>query len=539
MRLKFSTLKRFPVWITALCLVKLTVELTKGHWYKSYAYDNKSNAKTLHQIDSAATASFVHQTGRVTNEQSSESMTHYVKRFAISKTFKICTHEQRPNASTVIWRKGVYQHHKWTVPPYGDHDTFVLHHYFDDRFFKTHKQRFLRAPVAIKGPGPLRSAQKDPETLKWALTMNKVPFYAVLWYDGFEHGVSSICKHSGASGLVRNVNNTYYFQQMMFCPIPEIDLLPSHVSLSSAHCKQAQTYDVIVYPRTPRFPGSRDIGVCMASLYGSMNRTNIPYFVNWMEALKLFGVIEVTMNNASFEFADAETAKTFQYYIDRHELIFTHYPVVHESWERSRKHDDDASESVNKLTTGDCFYRNLKRYWYTLILDVDELPVPLKHNTYKELLEEHLKHYPNLSDAHCLPMQSAFFYRDYPAGNTTYKEHLPILRYTRHIRPEPVEGSHDGVGISKSFHNPRNCVASGHHLCRASHLLGDKHMKRQWLPVDDILIHHYRAFCKYKDDCKKFAKTILHDDSLPKRFGGAIQQRVEKVLAELNFDFNH
>ena len=140
----------------------------------------------------------------------------------------------------------------------------------------------------------------------------------------------------------------------------------------------------------------------------SMNRTMLAYFVNWMEALSLFGVIEVSMNNATFLFQDDDIARAFQYYIDRGRLIFTHYPVIHERWTRSRKYDDDASESVNKLTTGDCFYRNIKRYWFTLIIDIDELPVPQKRDTYTQVIEDLISKYPRGVEEYTIAISSIF-----------------------------------------------------------------------------------------------------------------------------------
>lgn len=204
----------------------------------------------------------------------------------------------------------------------------------------------------------------------------------LLWYDEFENPVGVTCKDQPAAGLNRNVSNTYFFQDLVTCIIPEINILPKRASIVGHPCAKPSTYIDIVYPEPLEDPTTRMIGVCMASLYGNMSVQNVPYFVNWMETLYKLGVSEVSINNATLRFEDDMIRKAFQYYQDIGRLTFTHYPVVHETWD-SPKQDDAATEAINKLTTGDCLYRNLKRYWYVLIIDMDEVPVPAHFDTYQ------------------------------------------------------------------------------------------------------------------------------------------------------------
>ena len=537
----FGTLRRewSGLIFVIVAITLISFQLQKNLLDRQYAIlSADSELRLMQNMDSLENIKDVHEekaNGYNDDVSRDESDAHsQALRYSLQEKFKLCNEVHRPNRDDVEWRKSVYQEFKFRVNGYGDFDAFILRHYFDDRFFHSHKERYVRAPVVILGPGPLDPIEEHRDTLKWAWAMNRARFNVLLWYDGMLNPIATTCEHQTAAGLTRNVSNSYYFQQIMHCPIPEIDRLPSHTSLTYDVCSQAKTYTRVMYPRPPRFPGARDIGVCMASLYGTLNKTRISYIINWMEALKMFGVIEVSINNASFEFGDSDIEKTFQYYMDKGEMIMTHYPVIHEHWTHNRKQNDDASESVNKITTGDCFYRNLKRYWYTLIIDMDELPVPMKHNTYREYLEYFLAEHPNLTEAHGLIIRTAFFNMNFKPGNPDAPEYLPILRYTNRFRPEPIEDSHDGVGISKSFHNPRNCVASGHHLCRQGHDRRRKVM-RETMPPEDILIHHYRLFCKYKNDCKKFKDQLINDKILPEKYSTEITARVVKVMRDLNF----
>ena len=168
MKLSRPSLLHCLAWIVFLTLLKSAVDLAT-HSTHSGQFRTTLNTIVSDERQSDA-GTLKNQTinvrGAVNNhiEQSTEStMLNYIRRFQpfriSAAPFKVCAAHERPNASSIVWRKGVYQYHNWSVPPYGDHDTFILHHYFDDRFFTSHKQRFLRAPVVIRGPGPLRSKE--------------------------------------------------------------------------------------------------------------------------------------------------------------------------------------------------------------------------------------------------------------------------------------------------------------------------------------------------------------------------------------------
>ena len=63
-------------------------------------------------------------------------------------------------------------------------------------------------------------------------------------------------------------------------------------------------------------------------------------------------------------------------------MTFTHYPPINTHWD-SPEEDASATVTTTKITTGDCIYRNIKRYWYVLIIDMDEIPVPVRFDTYQ------------------------------------------------------------------------------------------------------------------------------------------------------------
>ena len=454
----------------------------------------------------------------------------------LSESAQVCKNVTRPSKRDVTIVKGHY-HKFWTaVTGFNATPVYLLNFFVDDRFSDSSASTFVRAIVSIRAAGATRSddVAEMRRTRNWKTAIqHKTPFFAQLWFDGFAHPVAVTCKLNGAAGLARNINGVYYNQYSVTCPLPNVGTTPRAVSNSLNACSQPLTYVAVVQPRKARAPAARDVGVCMASLYGRLGADDLPYFVSWMETLQLLGVSEVTVNNALMHLHPV-IVRAFQHYHRLGRLFVTSYPVAHEGEWAQPGRDDAATESMNKVATAECFYRNVKRYWWTLIIDLDEIPVPRIAKTYQAYLTNYFQRFPHHKQAHCLTMRSAFFYLSQEPGAPEYPVHTPVLRYTRRFEPEPMgAASHDGIGIAKSFHNPRNVVASGHHVARASHTGTQNDMLRPVLPVDEIMIHHYRKSCKYGDDCRaKWNKTI-NDQFLPANFGRELRTRIDYTLKTL------
>ena len=477
------------------------------------------------------------------------SMADYLRSYTLPARggHRACSNVTRPDVKSLYKYKDVYQHFRLTPRGYNVTDAYFLAFYYDDRFVYT-GAKYIRTFVTIKGIGPERQAAKEliQKTAKWSWSVNATPTSVLLWYDGFQHPVSATCSTAPAFGITRNVSGQFYYEYIITCALPEIDLLPAHVSLAQHACAApVRNYVALTYPRPPAASGGvahRDIGVCVASLYGSMNATDVPYLVSWMEALSVYGVIEVNLNNALMKL-DASVQRVLDYYVTRGRLLLTHYPVIHATWTASEQ--DQATESTNRMHVGDCFFRNIKRYWHTLVIDLDELPVPMRVRSYADALDAASARNASLADAHCHTMRSAFFYFDFAPGNPEYPRHLPLHRYTRRFKTEPVVfGHNDGLGLGKSFHNSRRVVAMGHHLCRSSHReLGVHLLKQSFIDETHLLIHHYRRSCKYTVDCQSDDddggagggnRTVV-DSHIPHSIGAELRRRVEQVLQQLNY----
>lgn len=439
--------------------------------------------------------------------------------------------------------KGFYQRLMYVIDDdyYKPGEIFIMNFYYDDRFFKDKGTSYIRGIVSVRCPYGERSDRND---WNWAMkTLAEIN--TVLWYEHFTSPISTKCYFKNAAGLARKVEAVYYYQYHIVCPVPNITPLPSKATLTQSDCEVTDTYITIVYPDAPSHPGSNntDIGICTASLYGSLSDQDVPHTVSWFESIFMFGVTEVTLNIASLSFQGDHIKKVFQYYTAIGKLTLTHYPPAHRTlYNATKTQIDAATESFNKLTTGDCFYRNIRRYWWVLIIDMDELPVPKTGSTYQESLRFLMQNKPRAKNAHCFGVKSVVFPRNTDSGNKDYPRYLPYLRLTKRIPIHPIivrRGKKKGRltnEVYKSFHNPRNVVSSGHHFCSFTHKKSRKHIVKEYIPEDVMVIHHYRDRCKFIEDCQSQEKQdFVHDDYLVKFYGQVIKSQVEMVLRKVGY----
>lgn len=231
-----------------------------------------------------------------------------------------CSNTYLPNRNKITRIKNVYQKIKLQFlytrkSNYSENDIYIMSCYFDDRFLYETGKKFVRCFLCIQGPGPI----EDYYVLNWAWKKRASPVSVLMWFPGFHNPVGTNCYLQDAAGIVRNVSNTFYYQDILCCVVPEIGIKPVSISIVRFPCDNSFKWAnniQIVYPEEPDKPNHRNIGVCTASAYGNYNISNVPFFVNWMETLNILGVTEITINNGSLFFQDNIISRAFEYYIN-------------------------------------------------------------------------------------------------------------------------------------------------------------------------------------------------------------------------------
>ena len=329
--------------------------------------------------------------------------------------------------------------------------------------------------------------------------------FCQLWYF---HLSSPIVVVSEAAKLGRGL--TYkghqYYEWLYSCPLPQMSSIPTNVSLAFSKNDKSTTLVEIIVPEREEV---HEFGVCVAVSYGKLD----PYhLVEWIELNRILGVGEFNLYDSHL---NQEAIKVLQYYSDLGVVkLHKSTPAV-----------DNWCHWCQKLTVisafNDCLYRNMYRYKYTLVIDVDEFIIPHKQpNLHRmlEMLTKKNKEQPGFI------FRNAYFFMDFdPSG--TNEEYVITTRYLTRLHP-----SKQGYA-PKSIVNPRHCVVVLNHYC----LQRTPDVGKQWTVVvdpDSALLHHYKKCHFTRDVCQNQMRNSVYDGTVL-RYKAPLLAQVQSHLAAL------
>ncbi|XP_055372133.1 hybrid signal transduction histidine kinase E [Condylostylus longicornis] len=173
----------------------------------------------------------------------------------------------------------------------------------------------------------------------------------------------------------------------------------------------------------------------------------------------------------------------------------------------------------------DCLYRNMYRYKYLALIDVDEFLMPKYNDSLNDLLRWLNKKY-NIAQVGSYSFQNAFFYLQFAddprlyettSKNSALRGALVTQRKTRRrLRLHPQKQR------SKYIVNPEAVVEAGNHFVW-DFIPGKKTFN---VPADAGILHHYRV-CEFGgDDCVKVPSIL---DRTAIKYTNRLIERVEKV----------
>lgn len=387
----------------------------------------------------------------------------------------------------------------------------------------------------------------------------KDQLYCLLWTKG-AHYASSV------KALVRNVqistyivNNVSWITYYVVCPLGKLmthgnSTWPHRISLTLRHCgSEHKNIADLIQPAYPADVNAQEsICVCMTAQYGSVTDNDVPFFTQWIEMLFKFGVNKVVMYNSTMRVSGKFYHKIIKYYTQKGLLEFTQFPLPISHNPTVKDEELYAVEAIRSLAVNDCFYREIRKHWYFLHIDKDELPVPRNGDeTYQQLLSKFLnttriiysgEHNDTRHRTDQLPaiaMYSTFYYRSAVKRNKTVPNYLPLMKL---VYRQPTEIPGLPAGYAKSFVNPRHCNHVWSHRCI---LAGDNEFT--YIPENEVIVHHYRDFCpveviqtltrrgQNESSCETESEHEFKDDYIGKHYGEFLTQRTLEVLKQINY----
>ncbi len=319
-------------------------------------------------------------------------------------------------------------------------------------------------------------------------------------------------------GRVHRIQGAKYFQLQYTCRLPSNEARPIAVTMSTDWCCHGNhSFIPIHYPEHSDLAESSSswthtFGICVAATYG---RLQPDIFVEWVEFYRMMGVTEIHMYNAS---VSSSNDQMFQYYV-RHGVLVFHNVTI--------PVDDVTFEGVSLVTIAyfnDCMLRNMYRYKYLIVVDVDEFLVPRTTSNFTSLFpaidaKEGLK-----EQWYSYTFRNTYYFDHFPQ-DTSQPSYLRTLRFRHRIKYSPF------LYAGKSAVDPRRCLSLFNHHC----WIRFPNTPSRWtIDVDPELArsHHYRKCGFKRQRCDNYIEKKMPDD-ITMRYKVELHERVSVVLKDL------
>ncbi len=278
-----------------------------------------------------------------------------------------------------------------------------------------------------------------------AVGTNVKTLYCHIWYTSILHPFTTIANIK-SNGRGHTVEGQYFAQYFFSCPLPATgnDIIPSHVTVATNQCGEVTN---MIPVSVPVKENTTNVGICVPVTFWHVD----PYrIIEWVEMNKLFGVQEINVYTCN---VSDITMKIFKYFQSTGIHKIHNMPPILEG------HSYDGVKVGSPASINDCFWRNMYRYKYTLIIDFDEIIVPKKTLTYTSLLNSIDIKYQIKEPYKSYSFQNTYFWVGCPEFSNKSDNGTYMFQYTHREKPSQIGHS------TKSFLDPRRCLSAFNHWC--------------------------------------------------------------------------
>jgi len=328
---------------------------------------------------------------------------------------------------------------------------------------------------------------------------------------------------------------------LMACQLPKNywNEAPSSVSIVERECDNATTNLRVVYNKLPaEEKEKKKFAVCVKGLDFPDDDLSVR-LVEWFELLNQLGADKIFLYNLEVH---PNVTKVLDHYsklgiVDVTPLTLPGYqptmPGLQHMYLKSKVNNKRQNELI---PYNDCLYRNMYRYEYIALLDIDEVIMPLQHKNWSQLMDavivESLK-VKNESRA-SYNFRNVYFMDEmletHEHGH--FKDIPPYLHMLQHVY-RSANYTKPGQYV-KCFHNPEKALILHNHFP-----LGCLGGVCTSYPVDTDLAHlqHYRNDCvsTLKKSCAESFKKNSVKDTTIWRYKDELISRTTTSLLKMGF----
>jgi hypothetical protein len=298
---------------------------------------------------------------------------------------------------------------------------------------------------------------------------------------------------------------------LISCPLESLKSLPKSVSLTTKPCGKAEN-NMAIIKNLPENEVKKRFGVfTKQTIFES--REYAPRFVEWVEMLRILGASKI---HIYVKFVHPEMKKILDYYeeIGVMEVL----PFLEPSGVPTTVMHSYQDMLLQMNILNDCFYRYRNMYDFLVLIDPDELIVPVQANdrTWEDILLR-----ANLTEKRdCYRSQNVY----YPETEAKLFPDIPKHNYMLQHVLRSVNMPPFGHNV-KSFYLPEKIIVIHNHYALFSYYSG---LRGSWLgdiPVNISQNSHYRDKVE-----PKFQATV--EDKTLWKYRDELMEAVDEVLGK-------
>ncbi|ELU04131.1 hypothetical protein CAPTEDRAFT_219582 [Capitella teleta] len=320
-----------------------------------------------------------------------------------------------------------------------------------------------------------------------------------------------------------------YMARMYACPLPD-GLQPAQIEVSVDGSNVSGLVLPIVSVGGVE-GGRQDLAVCVKGIWGSLDANKL---IEWLEFNRLLGVQKVVFYDVMLT---GEAVKVVEHYAQSGFVTIERFDFAQKM---TRLFDEDplnshlrgsnlSQEQAYLVSMNDCYYTQRNHFKYVMILDVDEVIVPMRSTeSLHDVIEAANVEFPNAASFN---FHTAWHLGDY--GMTSASDDEPLfmqrnLRRSEVTRSQPKAIINTDRAITVNWHG--TVTVPSHRS-----LIGNVFLPWQRYGY----VHHFRRKCKHAPDkCKEMLRTHSTDDVIP-RYKSRLSNAVNNVLTELELRYSH
>jgi len=329
---------------------------------------------------------------------------------------------------------------------------------------------------------------------------------------------------------------------LMACKLPmsHLERVPVSVSLVEAPCDAATNNLRVVDNRLKEGEVKNKFAVCVKGLDFPEDDLSVR-IIEWIETLVSLGADKIFLYELEVH---PNVSRVLRHYQEEGRVDLT--PISLPGYQpnvRVLQHIYLKGKLINKrqnelIPYNDCLYRNMYRYEYLALLDIDEIITPVRHNSWADMMREVIEASSNEDNElkASWNFRNVYFLDEMLEANEGPGNPFPSIPSYLHMLQHVYRSANytkPGAFV-KCFHNPAKALILHNHFP-----LGCLGGACTSYPVAPSLgqLQHYRSDCvsSLKQSCKEDFKAVSVKDTSLWKWKDEIIQRSSKVLHKLGF----